>query len=58
MIWIALTCISSSDSTSVSLESEKSLDRNRVCALLLDSTPSLRFGCLDRESAWLVELAV
>ena len=51
VIWVALICTSLSNSTKVSLELEKILDRSKICALLSDSTPLLRSGHLDRESA-------
>ena len=58
-IWIALIYISLSDFTKVSLELEKGVDgsmekvlnESKIYALLSDSTFSLSFGCLDRESA-------
>ena len=50
-ISVALMCLSSSGSTKVLLDLEKCLDGSRVCALLLDSTPSLRSGRWDRAFA-------
>ena len=54
IISVALTCMSLLVPTNVLLDSVKSLDGSRVCALLSDSTPSLSSGCLDRASAWFV----
>ena len=54
MISVVLMCMSLPGSTKVLLDSVRSLDDNRLCALLSDSTPTLRSGCLDRASAWFV----